>query len=455
MINIHSITFKFTAIILSASLLFLIIIGSLTTQLVIDQYESMEQNKLETIADNVTETLALNISYGFDKAIQETADTLYQNKQVLYLCIKDLKHDISKNSREGKSFTEYQKLHHFMLDEELLDPISQENIGSIQLIYSRSLFDTMILHYYNKLAFIMGIFLFFLMIFSFFLHRTMKPLSHLAYEMNNFDPKAPTNFDFTSKDRCEIGLIARASNNMINSINDYISKLSSLKDILLQRESHLIDAQKMAHVGSWEYWIDDNTFTMSEELIQIFGINSKNNKRTWIDFLGFTLLEDRDFVENIFNQSLKEEKAFNFKYRCVKNNKETIYIHTQGHVYKNNAGSKKITGVSMDITEQHQSQVMIEKLAYYDSLTGLPNRSLFRNRLTKAISLCNRNKSILGVLFIDLDHFKLINDSLGHMVGDELLRHISKILVKSLREEDTVSRLVTHLCLIKLIVITP
>jgi len=214
MINIHSITFKFTAIILSASLLFLIIIGSLTTQLVIDQYESMEQNKLETIADNVTETLALNISYGFDKAIQETADTLYQNKQVLYLCIKDLKHDISKNSREGKSFTEYQKLHHFMLDEELLDPISQENIGSIQLIYSRSLFDTMILHYYNKLAFIMGIFLFFLMIFSFFLHRTMKPLSHLAYEMNNFDPKAPTNFDFTSKDRCEIGLIARASNRM-------------------------------------------------------------------------------------------------------------------------------------------------------------------------------------------------------------------------------------------------
>ena len=441
MINIHSISFKFLGIILSASLLLLIVTSIATTQLIIKQYESVEQNKLEAIVDNISSTLSLNISYGFDKAIQEMADDLYKNPQILYICIQSNTQDIITQSKHQETFQKYQKERHFSLERNLSDPISKATIGNIKLIYSRSLFDSLMLKYYEQLGLIMGIFIIFLGFLSYFLYRTTAPLSLLASEMSAFDPKQPQNLSFNTKDRSEIGLIAHASNTMIQSMNRYFSKLNTLQDAIVQRESHLNDAQRMAHVGSWEYWINNDEFTMSKELLRILGINAKGYHSSWRDFLAFTHEEDKEYVETIFQEAIKKGSHFNLKYRCIKANSDIVHVHTQGKVRKKNDDTIKITGVSMDISEQHHSQEIIKKLAYYDPLTELPNRVLFKNRLDKAIASSKRNDTMVGVLFIDLDRFKLINDSLGHMVGDDLLRHIAKLLVENLRNEDTVSRL--------------
>ena len=101
----------------------------------------------------------------------------------------------------------------------------------------------------------------------------------------------------------------------------------------------------------------------------------------------------------------------------------------------------RITGVSMDITNDIENQKIIEKLAYFDALTGLANRTLLKDRMNKAIQNAKRSNSALAVIFLDLDHFKLINDTLGHSVGDELLAYISLLLKTQLRESDTLSRL--------------
>jgi len=82
----------------------------------------------------------------------------------------------------------------------------------------------------------------------------------------------------------------------------------------------------------------------------------------------------------------------------------------------------------------------IEKKAYYDQLTGLTNRLLFHDRLEQGIFSANRNNKILAVLFIDLDNFKYVNDSMGHTSGDTLLRLVSRRLIKCLRKTDTVAR---------------
>jgi diguanylate cyclase (GGDEF)-like protein/PAS domain S-box-containing protein len=104
-------------------------------------------------------------------------------------------------------------------------------------------------------------------------------------------------------------------------------------------------------------------------------------------------------------------------------------------------GPNKFTAIVRDITDRKSWESRIYSLAYSDSLTGLPNRLLLRDRLEHAIAAAQRNRTLVGVLFFDLDHFKAINDSYGHHVGDELLREIAERTRSCVREIDTVSRL--------------
>jgi diguanylate cyclase (GGDEF)-like protein/PAS domain S-box-containing protein len=94
-----------------------------------------------------------------------------------------------------------------------------------------------------------------------------------------------------------------------------------------------------------------------------------------------------------------------------------------------------------DITERTHAEEQIKHLAYHDALTSLPNRLLFKDRLTVALSHAFRDQGRLGVLFLDLDHFKVINDSLGHNIGDQLLQELAKRIRAALRDSDTVARL--------------
>lgn len=98
-------------------------------------------------------------------------------------------------------------------------------------------------------------------------------------------------------------------------------------------------------------------------------------------------------------------------------------------------------GIFQDVTRQKQAEQQLHDLAYRDPLTDLPNRLLFRDRLEHQITLCQREKSQMAVMFLDLDRFKNVNDTLGHDIGDQLLIETAERLSSRVRRSDTVSRL--------------
>ncbi len=120
----------------------------------------------------------------------------------------------------------------------------------------------------------------------------------------------------------------------------------------------------------------------------------------------------------------------------------TVWTEVVANVSRNpRTGRVEIRGVTRDITERRRAAAQIQHFAHFDQLTGLPNRTLLKDRFANALSLARRSQGQLAVLFIDLDHFKDINDTLGHETGDLLLIEIAHRLGTLLRAGDTVARL--------------
>ncbi len=124
--------------------------------------------------------------------------------------------------------------------------------------------------------------------------------------------------------------------------------------------------------------------------------------------------------------------------------KDGSVLIAEGHwtLVKNDEGlPESIFAINTDITQRKMAENEIQYLAFYDSLTGLPNRQLLLDRLRQALATSARNQRMGALLFIDLDNFKLLNDTLGHDLGDMLLKQIAPRLLSCVRESDTVARL--------------
>ncbi|GAB4530163.1 MAG: EAL domain-containing protein [Pleurocapsa sp.] len=151
--------------------------------------------------------------------------------------------------------------------------------------------------------------------------------------------------------------------------------------------------------------------------------------------------EDRSRIERSLYNS--QQQNMDVEYRIVQPNGDVRWVWERSRLIYNLEGKpSRQDGIISDITERKRVEEKLSYEAYHDSLTGLPNRVAFLERVKQAISTVQQDPNYLfAVLFIDLDRFKIVNDSLGHLVGDELLVNIAKILQYCLRPHDFVARL--------------
>ena len=165
------------------------------------------------------------------------------------------------------------------------------------------------------------------------------------------------------------------------------------------------------------------------------------NKYEVVNFLGYEESVAQKRIENA-KRALETGEAQEFEELIHVAGKPTRYfIRKIIKVYSQKDKMNKLICYGLDITERKQAEEKIYNLAYYDSLTGLPNRALFLDHLNQSLLLSNNTEEKIAVLYIDLDGFKLINDNLGYIKGDIILRSISKRISSMVVDYDTFARL--------------
>jgi diguanylate cyclase (GGDEF)-like protein/PAS domain S-box-containing protein len=221
----------------------------------------------------------------------------------------------------------------------------------------------------------------------------------------------------------------------------YMLRGSRTLDALLRSEARLGLAQRIAKIGNWEWQPQTGHFSASSELCRLMGIRPQDFGGTLDAFLQAVDPEDRKRVEQALRGILTDRTPCDIDHRLMLPNGSEFIVNLQAEAFfDDQLKALAIVGTAQDISERKRSEREIHRLAYYDSLTGLPNRVLFKDRVARAIAHAQRYRYHLGLLFLDLDRFKMINDTLGHNVGDLLLKHVADRLSDSVRHSDSVGR---------------
>jgi len=212
-----------------------------------------------------------------------------------------------------------------------------------------------------------------------------------------------------------------------------------------ERATYLADvidnAQRVAKFGTWDWESSNDEHYWSDGLYDILDLD-KEQKASMKQFLIALHEDDRVRVRQIMLQALKEKLPFELEARIRLSNGDERVVQQRGLVKQVGKNDRvRMTSIVYDITERKESEKRLAYLANYDTLTGMPNRNLFQDRLKHAMAQAERQKGEVALLYLDLDHFKAVNDALGHHAGDELLIEASHRIRQNIRDGDTAARL--------------
>ncbi|MEP6959134.1 MAG: response regulator, partial [Nitrospirota bacterium] len=166
----------------------------------------------------------------------------------------------------------------------------------------------------------------------------------------------------------------------------YMLRGSHTLDALIRSETRLGLAQRIAKIGNWEWRPDTNQFTASTELCRLMGIRPQDFGGTFDTFLQLLHSEDRDRVDEALRAILTKRIPCDIDHRLVLPNGMDVTVNLQAEaVFDDQMKALSVVGTAQDITDRKKSEREIHRLAYFDSLTGLPNRVLFKDRLAQAL----------------------------------------------------------------------
>ncbi|PWT76362.1 MAG: diguanylate cyclase [Proteobacteria bacterium] len=221
----------------------------------------------------------------------------------------------------------------------------------------------------------------------------------------------------------------------------YILRASQAFRDITKHQASLEAAQRIAHLGGWEWTITRNEVYWSAETYRILGLDPQTATPNFDTFTAQVHPEDRDRARQAIRDLLSDGQTAGRALRIIRPDGALRHIQLQAEGSFDISGTlQAVSGTIQDVTELKEAEERIRYLAYYDGVTGLPNRQFFNERLQHALAQSRRHQRQLAVVSLDLDQFKRFNDTLGHAAGNELLVAVSSRLAGVVRQEDTVAR---------------
>ncbi len=186
-------------------------------------------------------------------------------------------------------------------------------------------------------------------------------------------------------------------------------------------------------------WDEDGKILKTNSFcIKTFGYDEEELLgKIWVDF--FEVSHNKQRVNNIFQEIIQNGGLREYEINFAAKEGKNLDILWSNKIIKTDRGKKVIVSIGMDITERKKYEEKIRYLAYHDSLTGLPNRDMFSNEIECLIESKKLDK--FAIVFIDIDNFKYVNDTMGHIIGDELLKYIAVKLTSYVTAPDLAARL--------------
>ncbi|MFM9912913.1 MAG: diguanylate cyclase domain-containing protein [Methylophilaceae bacterium] len=196
--------------------------------------------------------------------------------------------------------------------------------------------------------------------------------------------------------------------------------------------------------GVWDWDIANDKVELSPRYIEMYGFTNEDVKRGMVAWVERIQHDDRERVKADVDAYLagKATQYIN-EHRVLCKDGEVKWALSRGMVVSRDKDGKplRMIGTHADITERKNMEEQLRHMAQFDILTQLPNRGLIGDRLKQAVSYAKREKAQLALMFLDLDKFKPVNDTLGHEVGDSLLKQVAQRLQLCMRASDTVARI--------------
>ncbi|MFZ4789988.1 MAG: EAL domain-containing protein [Candidatus Competibacteraceae bacterium] len=219
-----------------------------------------------------------------------------------------------------------------------------------------------------------------------------------------------------------------------------IAALKKTEETLRASEARFRSYFELPLIGIALTGADKRWWEVNDRLCEILGYRrTQLLSMTWaelthVDDLAMNVTQ----FERVINRRIE---GYSMDKRFIRQDGALLYASVSTRcVRRANGAVDYFVMVVQDITERKQAEEHIERLAHHDTLTGLPNRALLGDRLQQAVARAGREHTLAGMMLVDLDRFKLINNGLGHAVGDRLLREVAARLLKCVRQGDTISR---------------